>query len=148
MAESKQTTQSDHQKVVQNLYSLADAMGCSLYQSAKYADEWLGCKPRQVQVGPWSLSLSNSGWTDQVDNEGCSVFLKIKGDLWAYLISEKGKLQLVLFDGKALGLTRDNAATWGARNIQQTLVDIEKHSVAWFTHLTKEGWKPVQKEVF
>lgn len=147
-AVSNQAATSDKQKIIQHMYGIADTMGCTMFESTKYKDEWTGCKPRQVQVGPWSLSLSNAAWSDQINKAGCSAFLKIKGDLWAYVISEAGKLQLVLFDGKALGINRQTAAEWGQRSIKVTLLEIEPFATAWFTHDYKDGWKKVDREEF
>lgn len=148
MGKSAQVIQQDVRDMTHNLYALADAMGCSLFESSQYKDEWYGGKPRQVQSGPWSLHLSNAGWSDQLSKAGCSMLVKMKGNLWAYIISENCHLKLVLFDGKAAGLTRENAPAWGSRNIDVTMEGIKDHAKAWFKHTHQKGWEQVKEEEF
>jgi hypothetical protein len=134
-------------KIHNKLYAMADVIGATLYQSAQYKDEWLTCSPQQVQLGPWSVTMPNSAWSDEIDPEGCSMFVKMKGELWGYVMHETGKLRMVLFNGKDAGISRNIAATFGSRVIATTMTNLEPFVVAWFVFDVNE-WKEVKKEEF
>lgn len=148
MTASAQTEAKERQKLVAHLYGLADAMGATLYQSSNYKDEWLGCSPRTATIGPWLLSISNAVWSDEVSDTGASLFVKMKGDLWGYAISQNGKLRMVLFNGKDFKITRASAPTRGTRVIDATLEELESYIVAYFNYTSKGGWKQVEGKEF
>lgn len=131
------------------LYAIADTCGFTLYESATYKGEWLGSASRSLEIGPFAMTTVTSAWSDEVHQYRSSFFVKLRKQLWAYVMWSKDEgLRMVLFDSHEVGISTDKAPTFGKRKTDETLPMVLPFAKAWFHHDHTRGWYPVKEAEF
>jgi frataxin-like iron-binding protein CyaY len=103
------------------LYPLADALCMELHE---VGDRIRGMHTHAIKVGPWSLDTDTIVISDITTGSTASVFVKIVGDLWLYLVTyldPTKPLTAYVINGGVVGLKVKDCTTIGSISVERTL---------------------------
>jgi hypothetical protein len=110
------------------LYQVADALQMAIHLVGK---GYKAHTPREVKVGPWKFKMDMQVKSDVLTDGVASFFIKVRKDLWLYMVSydRGGKLKCLVFDAAQAKIANGYLATaCGDGNLKLTLTRLLQSS--------------------
>lgn len=100
------------------LFSIADALGLPLHLMG---DHYRGIETRDVHIGLWKITTETCICSDILEKDVASVFARIHGRVWLYLVATKDTLRAFVFDSSIAGIRVKDQSTFGGVSVEDTL---------------------------
>ena len=103
------------------LFSIADALGLPLHLMGEH---YRGIETRDVHIGPWKITTETCVCSDILEKDIASMFARIHGRVWLYIVSTKDTLRAFVFDSSIAGIRVKDQSTYGGVSVEATLAQL------------------------
>lgn len=122
------------------IYLVADALDTTLHELQDGLVR--GHKTKTIKLGPWQVRAEVVVCSDQLKPTESSFVVRIKGDVWVYLVVTPALMRAFVFSGLPWGLKSKDVSKFGLGEIKSTMKQIKPHVKAVFLFDTgRKEWR-------